>query len=124
MSVAIEEVTPHFRSGGSRREGSTLHDRRPIDGHRRIGQGRPDGEVRLVLPAGDLLVVPGGDKHVTRRDYILKETLPRSRVQPNVDESEAVSPRLPRVPVLLEEIPVLRGAPLREPPVVECERDP
>src|SRR2546427_7351698 len=120
----IEGATPGIRSGALRREHPVRNNRLPVHGDRRTREGGPDRELRLVLPPGDFLVVPRGDVHVPRRDHILEESLTRSRVQPDVDEPEAVSPRLPRVPVFLEEGPVLRGAPLREPSVVERKGDP
>src|SRR2546425_11672845 len=83
----------------------------------------PRVELRLLLPAGDLVVRSDSDVHASGNDGVLEEPGPRLRIQSNVEVSKEVLRSLRLFPLGPDEILVLRRGEFHHPAPIESDSD-
>src|SRR5438552_14901722 len=114
-----------FREVGalSCRQRAFPDDRTTVDRNRRTRKTRAEVEVRLVLPAGDLVVRSDRDVDVSGDDGVLQEPRSGPRIQSDVKVPKEVLQPLCLVPVVADEIFVLRSRALYHPASIEGHPD-
>src|SRR5438309_5456502 len=94
-----------------------------VDCDRRAREAPAEVEVRLVLPAGDLVVRSDRDVYVSGDDGVLQEPRSRLRIQSDVEVSKEVLRPLRLFPLGPDEILVLRSGELHHPASIEGDPD-
>src|SRR5437870_13516138 len=114
---------PGGRRSPSCRQRAFPDDRTTVDRDRRTREARAEVEVRLVLPAGDLVVRSDRDVYISGDDGVLQEPRLGLRIKSDVEVSKEVFRPLRLFPLGPDEILVLRTREFHNPASTKAAPD-